>query len=158
VVSRMFESRIYGTEEILLAAGFVQKGHRASCKGTLSRIVIGVRRDEDDRDAPVRLHQLTLELESVHASHPHIENQARRLVRLIRLQERFRRRETLHAKSNGSEQIVERIPQSVVIVNNRNERNAGHALSLLCGVDLPGNRLMLRSAIHRLPFPCLVRT
>jgi hypothetical protein len=144
----MFENRIYGIEEILLAAGFVQKGHRTGCKGALSRIVIGVRRDEDDRDVPVRRHELTLELESVHARHPHIENQACRLVRVIRLQERFRRRETLHAKSNGSEQIVERIPQSVVIVNNRNERNAGHELSLLGCVDLLGKHLMLQSARH----------
>jgi hypothetical protein len=154
----MLERRIYGMEEILLAAGFVQKGHCAGCKGVRSRLVIGVRRDEDDREAPVRRHQLTLELETVHARHSHIENQARRLVRVMRLQERFRRRETLHAKANGSQQIIERIPQSVVIVDNRNERHAGHELSLLFCVDLPGNRLMLRSARHRLSFPFLVRT
>src|SRR5262252_2615491 len=127
VVSRMFESRIYGIEEVLLAAGFVQKGHRAGGKGACARVVIGMRRDEDDRDAPVRCIQLTLELESVHTRHPHIENQACRLVRVLRLQERFSRRETLRAKSDGSKQIVERIPESIVIVDNRNERNAGHA-------------------------------
>src|SRR5262245_12922130 len=104
VVSRMFESRIYGIEEILLAAGFVQKGHRAGGKGACARVVIGMRRDEDDRDAPVHRIQMTLEIESVHASHPHIENQAGCLVRLICLQERFRRRETLRAKSDGAEQ------------------------------------------------------
>src|SRR2546427_5998052 len=123
----MFESRIYGIEEILLAARFVQKGHRAGFNGARTRVVIGVRRDEDDRDAPVRRTQLTLELESVHARHPYIENQTCRLVRLMRLQERFRRRETVRAKSDGSEQIIERISQSVVIVDNRNERNSGHA-------------------------------
>src|SRR5207245_6648406 len=90
LVSRMFERRIYGMEEILLAAGFGQKGHRAGGKGARSRVVIGIRRDEDDRDTPVRRHQLTLELESVHARHPHIENQAGRLVRVMRMQERFR--------------------------------------------------------------------
>ena len=72
----MFESRIYGIEEILLAARFVQKGHRAGCKGARARVVIGVRRDEDDRDAPVRRTQLTLELESVYARQAQIENQA----------------------------------------------------------------------------------
>jgi len=123
----MFESRIYGIEEILLTAGFVQKGYRAGGKGARSRVVIGMRRDEDDRDAPVRRLQLTLELDPGHARHPHIENQACRLVRVLRLQERFSRRETLRAKSDGSEQIVERIPESVVIVDNRNERNSGHA-------------------------------
>ena len=86
----MFKRRLYGIEEILLVAGFIQKGHCAGGKGTSSRVVIGICRDEDDRDAPICRHQLTLELESVHARHPHIENQARRLVRVIRLQERFR--------------------------------------------------------------------
>ena len=50
-----------------------------------ARIVIGVRRDEDDRDAPVRRNQLSLELESVHARQAHIEYQACRLGRLMRL-------------------------------------------------------------------------
>src|SRR5262249_16774698 len=102
-------------------------GHRAGGKGARARVVIGMRRDEDDRDAPAHRLQLTLELESVYARHPHVENQACRLVRLIRMQERFPRREILCAKSDRSEQIVERIPESVVIVDNRNERNSGHA-------------------------------
>jgi hypothetical protein len=130
-------------EEILLAAGFGQKGHRAGGKGARSRVIIAIRRDEDDWDAPLRRHQLTLELESAHARHPHIENQAGRLGRVMCLQERFRRRKALHAKSHGAEQIIKRIPQSVVIVDNRNERHAGHGRSLLFWVDLPGDRLML---------------
>src|SRR5262245_59909432 len=75
---------------------------------------------------PVCRAQLLLELESVHASHPHIENQACRLGDALRLQERFRRRKTFYPKANGSNQIIERIPQRVIIVDNRNERNSGH--------------------------------
>src|SRR5215813_1416732 len=136
LVSRRFERHLYGMEEILLAAGFIQKGHRTGGKGARAHVVIGIRRDEDNRHAPVRRHQLTLELESVHARQAHIENQARRLGRVMRLQERFRRREALHAKSHGAEQIIERIPQSVVIVDYRHERHAGHERSLLWCVDL----------------------
>ena len=79
---------------------------------------------------PVRRNHLTLELEAVHARQAHIEQQAGRLGRVRRLQERFRRRKTLHAKSDGLEQIVERRPQRVVIVDNRHEWNAGHRASL----------------------------
>src|SRR5207253_11126351 len=77
-VSRMCERRLYGMEEILLAAGFIQKGHRAGGKGARAHVVIGIRRDEDDRHGPVRRHELTLELEAVHARQAHIEKQARR--------------------------------------------------------------------------------
>jgi hypothetical protein len=125
----MLESRIYRMEEVILAAWFVQKGHRAGFEGSRSRLVVGVGRNEDDRDLPVGRNDLTLELESVHARHPDVENQACRFARVIRTQERFRRRETLRPKSDGSEQIIERIPQRVIIVNNRNERNAGHRAS-----------------------------
>ena len=138
----MRKSRLEGMEEILLVAGFVQVGHRPGRKGTRAHVVIDVGRDEDDRNAAVRRHQLTLELESVHARQVHIEKQARRLGRMIRLQERFRRREALHTKSRGSEQIIERIPQTVVIVDNRYKRQAGqHGLS--CLPWLCRNRLLL---------------
>ena len=55
--------------------------------------------------------QLTLEIQSAQARHPHIKNQARCIVQLIRIQKRFRRRETLCPKSHGSDQIVERFPE-----------------------------------------------
>src|SRR5262245_58792250 len=76
---------------------------------------------------PVCRAQLPLELESVHASHAHIENQACCLGCALRLQERFCRRKTFYPKADGSDQIVERISQRVIIVDNRNERNSGHA-------------------------------
>src|SRR6266851_4354636 len=66
LVSRRLERRLDRLEEILLAAGFGQKGHCTGGKRVRSRIIIGVRRDEDNRDAPVRRTQLTLELEAVH--------------------------------------------------------------------------------------------
>src|SRR5215813_10818654 len=96
---------------------------------------------------PVCRAQLPLELESVHASHAHIENQACRLGYALRLQECFRRRKTFYPKADGSDQIVERISQRVIIVDNRNERNSGHAaISPPFCVYLLENRLMLRSA------------
>jgi len=49
--------------------------------------------------------QLTLERETVHARQAYIEQQAGRLGGGIRLQERFRRREALDAKSNGSSRL-----------------------------------------------------
>ena len=122
----MLESHIYRMEEFFLAKRFVQKRHRAGFEGPLARAVICVRGNEDNRDPPVGRNDLTLQIESVHARHSHIENQACRIARLIRTQKRFRRRETLRPKADRSDQIVEGIPKRVVIVDNRNERNPGH--------------------------------
>jgi len=46
-------------------------------------------------------------------------------MRLIRPQERFRRGKPLDAPSDGSDQVLERNPESIVIVDNRNERVSG---------------------------------
>src|SRR5215831_18380113 len=89
-------------------------------------MLIGIGRDEDDRDTPVRRLQLTLELKTVHARQTHIEKQARCLGCVLRLQERFRRRKTLHAKSHGFEQIVKRISQRGVIVDHHYEWHSAH--------------------------------
>jgi hypothetical protein len=126
----MVKSRVYCLKQRLFPEGFVQKVHRAAFKRSLSRVVIDMRGDEDDRDIGVVRYQLTLKLESVHAGHPDIENQASRIARLIRTQERFRRRKTLRPKADGLDQIVERIPKRVVVVDNRNERTLGHAATI----------------------------
>jgi hypothetical protein len=55
-----------------------------------------------------------------------VEKQACRLGCVLRLQERFRRRKTVHAKSHGLEQIVKRISQRVVIVDHHYEWRSAH--------------------------------
>jgi PAS domain-containing protein len=145
----MFESRIYRIEQFFLAEWFAQKGHRAGFEGALARIVIRVRRNEDDRDLPVGRNRLPLKIESVHTGHSHIENQARRIVRLIRIPKRLRRRETLRPKSDRLDQIVEGVPESVIIIDDRNERDSGHAAStLLVGLSSEKRRIF-RGAINR---------
>jgi hypothetical protein len=47
-------------------------------------------------------------------------------MHLIRPQERFRRGKTLRPHSDRSDQILKRTPESVVIVDNRNERISWH--------------------------------
>jgi hypothetical protein len=126
-ISFGFESCLNRIEQRLLPEGFVQKVHRAGFKGSHSRVVVCMGCDEDDWDSVIGRNQMTLKLEPIHARHPHIKNQARRIVQLIRLQERFRRRKTLHPKSHGPDQIVERIPKRIVIVYDRYEGSSGHA-------------------------------
>ncbi len=70
----------HGTEQGLLAKGLGQEVHRASLQRSLSHVFIVMRRDEDDRDTAISRSQLTLQLEAVHPWHPHIENQAGRVV------------------------------------------------------------------------------
>jgi hypothetical protein len=43
----------------------------------------------------------------------------------IRLQETFRRRKALHPPSDGADQILQRTPESIVIVDNPNQRVFG---------------------------------
>jgi hypothetical protein len=49
---------------------------------------------------------------------------------LIRPHEHFRRGKTLRPLSDRSDQILQRTPESIVIVNNRNERNSWHPKSV----------------------------
>jgi len=77
-----------------------------------------MRRDENDWDLRVGRSQLTLKIQSTHAWHPHIKKQAIRIVQFIRVQELASRRETVRAHSNGSQQVVKRVPDKIVIVYN----------------------------------------
>jgi hypothetical protein len=83
--------------------GFVQKVHCAGGKGACALVVVYVGCDEDDRDMPVGRTQMTLEIESAHTRHPYIENQARRVVYVLRTEKRFRGREALRPKADGAE-------------------------------------------------------
>jgi hypothetical protein len=86
--SRLFEGRVNRIEQLFLVKWFVQKSHRASVKGYGSLSVISMRGDKDDRYVRVGPSHLTLELGSAHARHAHVENQATRLMHLVRIQER----------------------------------------------------------------------
>src|SRR5262249_4510176 len=102
--------------------------------------------------------QLTLELKAIHARQAYIEKQARRLGGGRRLQERFRRRKTLHAKSHGLEQIIKRISQRVVIVDHHYEWRSGHPGPPFSLVALLANRRRLPSAHDDARSPCRGRT
>jgi hypothetical protein len=77
-----------------------------------------VRRDENDRDARIRRSQLTLKIQSTHVWHPDIKKQAIRIVQFIRVQELASRRETVRTHANGSQQVVKRVPDKIVVVYN----------------------------------------
>jgi hypothetical protein len=102
----MIESRIYCLKQRFFFARLVQKSHRTGRERPRPRFIVFVRRDENDRDLRVGGSQLTLKIQSTHAWHPHIKNQAIRIVQFIRIQELVGRRETVRAHSNGSQQVV----------------------------------------------------
>jgi hypothetical protein len=114
----MIESRIYRFKQRFFSARLVQKSHRTGRERSRPRVVVCVRRDENDRDARVGGSQLTLKIQSTHAWHAHIKKQAIRIVQFIRIQELLGRRETVRAHSNGSQQVVKRVPDKIVIVYN----------------------------------------
>jgi hypothetical protein len=115
----MIESRIYGFKQRFFFARLVQKSHRTGRERSRPRVVVVcMRRDENDRDARVGGSQLTLKIQSTHTWHPHIKKQAIRSVQFIRIQELLGRSETVRAHSNGSQQVVKRVPDKIVIVYN----------------------------------------
>jgi hypothetical protein len=114
----MIESRIYCFKQRFFFARLVQKSHRTGRERSRPRVVVCVRRDENDRDARVGGSQLTLKIQSTHTWHPHIKDQAIRIVQFIRVQELLGRRETVRAHSNGSQQVVKRVPEKIIIVYN----------------------------------------
>ena len=76
----MIESRIYRFKQRFFSARLVQKSHRTGRERSRPGIVVCVRRDENDRNLRVGGSQLTLKIQSTHAWHPHIKNQAIRIV------------------------------------------------------------------------------
>jgi hypothetical protein len=69
---------------------FVQKSDGAGGEGARARNVICVRRNEDDWNLPFGRNDLTLQIETAHAGHSDVENQACSIARLIRTQKRLR--------------------------------------------------------------------
>ena len=114
----MIESRIYRFKQCFFSARFVQKSHRTGRERSAPRVVVCVRRDENDRDTRVDGSKLTLKIQSTHAWHPHIKKQAIRIVQFIRVQELASRRETVRTHANGSQQVVKRVPDKIVVVYN----------------------------------------
>ena len=114
----MIESRIYCFKQRFFFARLVQKSHRTGRERSRPRVVVCVRRDENDRNPRVGGSQLTLKIQSTHAWHPHIKKQAIRIVHFVRIQELAGRRETVRAHPNGSQQVVKRVPEKIVIVYN----------------------------------------
>jgi hypothetical protein len=114
----MIESRIYCFKQRFFFARLVQKSHRTGRQRSRPGVVVCVRRDENDRDLRVGGSQPTLKIQSTHAWHPHIKKQAIRNVEFIRIQELRGRRETVCAHPNGSQQVVKRVPEKIIIVYN----------------------------------------
>jgi len=114
----MIESRIYCFKQRFFFARLVQKSHRTGRERSRPRVVVCVRRDENDRNPRIRRPHLALKIQSTHVWHAHIKNQAIRIVQFIRVQELASRRETVRAHSNRSQQVIERVPHKIVIVYN----------------------------------------
>src|SRR5258706_2669201 len=74
------ENRIYGFKQRFFFARLVQKSHRTGRECSRPRVVVCVRRDEDDPDVRVAGSHLKLEIQSTLPLHPPIKNQAIRTI------------------------------------------------------------------------------
>ena len=112
------ESCVNRRQQRVFAERFEQIFHCAAVKSPHPRLLIAMSGDEDNRDGRVTRCQLPLKVDPTHAWHAHIKNQAIRIVQFIRIQELASRRETVRAHSNGSQQVVKRVPEKIVVIYN----------------------------------------
>jgi hypothetical protein len=79
------------SQDVSVAEGFEQALDSTLLEQVKPHRVIGVRRDEDDRNRSTATIQLTLQIGSRHVRHGDIEDQAARMFETVRLEELFRR-------------------------------------------------------------------
>src|SRR5262245_25043020 len=79
-------------------------------------------RDEHDRNANVRIHQLGLEVEPAHSGQPHVEHEAAWNVRTLALQELLGGCKDLDLQLYRVEKPSEGLPGRRVVIDHENDR------------------------------------
>src|SRR5262249_23516857 len=83
---------------------------------------VAMTRDQNDRNVQFQLRETLLEIEPAHAGEAHVEHEARRQVRPLRVEEFLRRAMQLRLKVDRAKQGIERVPHRLVVVDDVNQR------------------------------------
>src|SRR5918993_1185075 len=124
----------HGTEQSRLAERLEQALHGSLRQHARADAIVSSRRDVDDWNLEPSARQLLLEIGSGHARHRDVQDQAPRLANEPRREELFGRRERPGAEAAHLEQIRERLPYGLVVVDDRHERPLAH-YELLASAD-----------------------
>jgi hypothetical protein len=89
------KSRIDRLHERLFPARLVQESHGTGFKRSAPGLIVAMGCDENNWEPRIGGCQVPLKIQSIHARHPHVENQTIRIVQVIRIEEFLGRRETL---------------------------------------------------------------
>src|SRR5882672_4168221 len=108
----------YGIQQFLRAERLRQKLHsaRLHCSHTLGDITVSGQKDDGNVNA--RPGQLRLEVETAKIGEINVENQARRNIRTLGLNELCRRSERLHRKASRGKQVCDGIANEWIVVDH----------------------------------------
>lgn len=95
---------------------------RSGCKSLCTGFLIGKCCEEDEWKAGTLRSQMILQLDAAHARHLDIRNDAREVVKLVRLQERLGRCESMHDISERPHEAIGRDADGFIVINDRDER------------------------------------
>ena len=80
---------------------------------------VGVRRDEDDRQLPVRRGKLALKLKTASPRHSHVEHQASRTVRRLGIQEIGNGRKLLGIQADRAQQTPNQVAKLGIVIDDQ---------------------------------------
>ena len=116
-----------GPEQDLIAERFVQKGHRARSQSPRVHLGIAMGRDEHERNVAIGRRQLPLELQAADPRHPHVDDEAGRVLQMPGMLKVLRRGERFSSEPHRSDETLDSLADGLVIVDNRGQGNLTHA-------------------------------
>lgn len=114
---------LHRMEKGFIAEGLLQKANGARLDGPCPCRLVILRCDENDWNSRRGRGQLLLQLQTVHARHLEIEDQAARVLQVVRSQEVLGRGECLCAESDRSQETPQRLPVRLIIVHDCDDRS-----------------------------------
>jgi len=123
---RVPSNRIHRGEQVPAVERLRQKCHRPGIERAPTRLPVAVGGEDDDGKLVAVVDQPLLELQTVHAWHPKIQNQAFGRDHAIGSEEVLRRGEGGHLHPRRSKQRVDRLAYALVVVYDGHDPVAIH--------------------------------
>ena len=123
------KGRADGADQFFGTEGLVQESNCACPQRSSLLILLGARGDENDGKTVPGFAKETLEIQAVHAGHPHVEEQAGPVFDLRRAQEIPSGGKRGGSEAERADKPFSRISHRIVVIHDKNERVFIHPLS-----------------------------
>jgi hypothetical protein len=117
----------------------LSKKATAPAHNARAHLGIAMGRDEDERNGAIDRRQLPLERQAANPRHPHVDDEAGRVLQMPGVPRVLRRGERFSSEPHGSDETLDSLADGLVIVDNRGKGNLRHA-----GPRTPGAVLRAR--------------